>query len=135
MSDSTPPVAPGLEQHKLADLKAPPSFWNSSPEARALRCNGAGAKGGIAVPNTFWGLSCLEAFDIHDWMYAEGGSNEPARQTADIYMLVNCQLLIERRTTGTWLLGKFMRWLRGVRANTYYNAVRDFGASAFSFNT
>ena len=124
-------IAPDLARLFGLGLRASESFWQSSPHARGLRCNGAGASGGIKVPNTLWGLNVKPVFDIHDWDYAEGGG--PAqRMAADIRMLVNSQLMIGNLTTRRWPFGPVLRWLRGVRANTYFNAVRNHGANAFA---
>lgn len=79
-----------------------------------------------------WGLDLKPIFDIHDWEYGEGGGSV-ARLAADIRMMVNAQLLIEAKTTKVWVIGPILRWLRGIRANTYYNAVRQFGDKAFFF--
>jgi hypothetical protein len=124
--------APDLNALKRLELRASSSFWHSSPHERGLRCNGAGAAGGIKVPNTMWGLDLKPIFDIHDWEYAEGG-NSRKRLAADVNMMINAQLLIEAHTTKVWVVGPILRWLRGIRANTYYNAVRQFGTKAFHF--
>lgn len=124
-------IDPSLEYLEGLNLVAPVSFWESTPEDREPICNGAGAAGGMKFPSTFWGLNVREAFDIHDWDYAIGG-NALARLRADTNMLINCERLVESRTTRFPVVGFILRWLRGVRANTYYRAVRDFGHDAFN---
>lgn len=126
-------VAPELRELHALGLRAEDSFWTSSASQRAARCNGAGAADGIKVPTTMWGLSVREIFDIHDWDYHEGGDNT-ARTIADIRMLVNGHKLIEHRTTQLPGIRNILCWLRGVRLNTYFRAVRDFGAPAFNFH-
>ena len=50
----------------------PVSYTNATPEERAKICNGCGAKDGIKVPSTMYGLSIEKACQIHDWMFEEG---------------------------------------------------------------
>lgn len=114
-------------------LEASPAFWASTEEARAVICNGAGAKGGLKFPNTFYGLNVRPAFDIHDWDYEEGGT-ERDRDVADYRMLRNLLVLIEYHTTPIFGVRQIMLWLRGIRANSYFRAVREFGRKAFSYD-
>jgi len=112
-------------------LQADDSYWMSSPNDRAPIGNGAGAADGIKVPVTMWGCNVREAFDIHDWDYERGGGSAD-RLLADNRMLLNIHALLEARTTRTPGLRFLLLFIRGIRANTYYRAVRDFGRAAFS---
>lgn len=114
-------------------LEAPVSFWSSTEEERSVICNGAGAKEGLKFPNTFYGLNVRPAFDIHDWDYEQGG-NEKDRDVADYRMLRNLLVLIEYHTTPAPGVRQIMLWLRGIRANSYFRAVREFGGKAFSYD-
>lgn len=53
-------------------LYIPNTYINASLEMKESVCNGCGAKGGIKVPNRFFGLCVKEACNIHDWMFFEG---------------------------------------------------------------
>ncbi len=46
-------------------LYAPKSYWNLTEEEKSKICNGCGAKDGIKVPDTIYGLSIKIACDIH----------------------------------------------------------------------
>ena len=107
----------------ILPLDYPPGFLNMSPEVKAEVCNGPGAKDGIKVPSTMYGLDCLEVFDIHDFDYWMG-ENEEDKRRADMRMLQNSMIMINN--TGGWL-----RILRRYRAVTYYNGVANYGKKAF----
>ena len=53
-------------------IYAPITYWELSPEEKKEICNGCGAKDGLKVPDTFWGLNMEEACNIHDYMYSTG---------------------------------------------------------------
>ena len=107
------------------NLYAPESYLSATKEARNATCNGCGTEGfgGWIVPDTIWGLSISECCNIHDWMYEHGVSIEDKRE-ADRVFLNNMMRLIEEGCA--WL-----RFLRRIRARTYYRSVRDFGGSAY----
>lgn len=89
-------------------------------------CNGAGGDGGLLtklIPNTLYGLDCKRCFDVHDVMYAAGGTPKE-RKFADDVLLKNMHMLID---TSTYML----RMPRKARAFMYYSAVRLFGAKFF----
>lgn len=107
----------------MTNLQAPDGYWELTPEEKAEICNGAGAKGGIKVPNTMYGLDLTEVFNIHDYMYYMG-ENEDDKRKADRAMLENSMIAINKY--GGWL-----SWFRRRRALKYYEAVVYFGAKAF----
>ncbi len=109
-----------------AKIWAPEGYWNLSPKAKKKLCNGCGPKGlgGFIVPNTLWGLSILEACNIHDFMYHEGHTINEKTQ-ADRTFLNNMIRIIDEDS------GAFLRPLRRYRAMSYYSAVKDFGGPKF----
>lgn len=96
-------------------LYAPISYWEASSVERSKVCNGCGAKGGINVPDTFYGLSMTEACDIHDWMW-EHGITAMDKMFADAMFMLNMTVLVLRK--GGWLTIP-----RLLRASKYYIAV------------
>jgi len=48
------------------------SFENATAEELAKHTNGCGAKDGVKVPNTMWGLNIKKACTLHDWMQYKG---------------------------------------------------------------
>ena len=104
-------------------LDIPKGFLNLSPLLRSEITNGAGAKDGIKVPNTLWGLNCREVFDYHDFDYWIEEDDEGKRK-ADRRMIVNLIITIVNR--GGWLMTP-----RLYRAMTYFIAVAKFGKKAF----
>ncbi len=107
----------------ILPLEYPQGFLNLSPELKSEVCNGAGAKDGIKVPNTMWGLDCIEAFNPHDFEYWMGETEEDKR-IADRRMIVNLIIIIVNY--GGWLMAP-----RLYRAMTYFIAVAKFGKKAF----
>lgn len=107
-------------------LFAPAEYWRLSPAAKAEICNGCGARKGFKVPDTIWGLSIVEACNIHDYMY-HVGRTEQDREEADRAFLNNLIRIIEADSINFAPL----KALRRYRAMSYYNAVRDFGGPAF----
>jgi len=105
-------------------LDYPQGYLNLSPQVKAEIVNGAGAKGGIKVPNTMWGLNMIEVFNIHDYDYFMGES-EGDKRIADRRMLTNAIIMICNKR------GFFM-YARGLRAMTYFMAVAILGKKAFN---
>jgi hypothetical protein len=105
--------------------KAPQSYWDASPEVRAIVTNGCGPAGWKVkiVPDTVYGRNIKEDCRIHDWMYALGSSDED-KQEADVWFLHNMMVSIKN---SWWPLS----WLRRVRIQEYYEAVSHFGNDAF----
>ena len=110
-------------------MVAPLTYWKASKAEKKRVCNGCGAKGwkGKLVPETIWGCCVTPACNVHDWMYEEGGL-ESHKETADEMFLANMLALIDEYTD--W---KFIKWLRGQRARTYYKAVKKMGESYFKY--
>lgn len=104
-------------------LDIPEGYAELSPEAKAEICNGAGAKDGIKVPNTMYGLDMIEVFNIHDYDYYMGETDED-KCIADLRMLRNSMRVINNK-------GGCLRKLRRYRATSYYSAVADYGKKAF----
>ena len=115
------------EDHKMAGLSAPESFWAASKEKRAMVCGGCGAGklGNLFVPDTLWGLNVTICCDIHDWRYRFGATIED-KNSADRELLNNMLRWIEYKTD--WAI---LRYLRNSRALKYYEAVQAFGGPAF----
>ena len=107
----------------ILPLIYPPGFLNISPTVKAEVCNGAGAKDGIKVPNTMWGLNMKEVFDIHDFDYWMG-ENEEDKREADRRMLNNAIIMICNQRG-------WMMYARGLRAISYFMAVAILGNKAF----
>lgn len=104
-------------------LDVPAGFGSLTPEDKAIICNGAGAKGGIKVPNTMWGLDMRTIFDVHDYDYWCGETVKDKRD-ADRRMLINAIILIMNR-------GGLLAVPRVYRAATYFCAVAFMGEKAF----
>jgi hypothetical protein len=94
-------------------LVAPVGFWELTPERKAEICNGGGPKGwGWLVPDTMWGLSMTDCFDIHDYDY----HIRTKKRVADKRMYSNLRAKINAH-------GGFFRRLRLCRAWLYYQGV------------
>lgn len=105
-------------------LYAPLEYWNLDPIIKEELCNGCGAKNGINVPDTLYGLSVEEACNIHDFMY-KFGITKFDKIFADAMFLYNvCSIVINN--SGKWLLG-----LRLARASKYFIAVALWGDKAY----
>ena len=107
----------------IEPLDYPKGFHNISAEVKARVCNGAGAAGGIKVPNSMWGLCMKEVFDIHDYEYWLG-ENDHDKRIADRRMLINAVVMIVNKRG--WLM-----MARGYRAMSYFMAVAILGKKAF----
>ena len=104
-------------------LYAPKSYWNATLKQKKEITNGCGAKDGVKVPNTMWGLNISQACNIHDWMYNEG------KTLADFYFanavfIMNLALIITSAS-------KWLAPLRLARATKYFMAVQEMGQSAY----
>jgi hypothetical protein len=98
-------------------LAAPSEFWELTPRQRGLICNGGGPKKfGWLVPDTMWGLSMTDCFDIHDYDYFI----QTPRVLADYRLRRN--LIDKIKDYGGWLMK-----LRLLRARTYFKLVHYFG--------
>lgn len=103
------------------------SYQIATDDDRLLHCNGCGAKGGIKVPSTFYGLSIEEACHVHDWDYAHGKTQED-KDKADKYFLYNMLVIIESQTG---FVNAVLKPLRRRRALKFYEAVAMWGNKAF----
>ena len=109
-------------------LYAPSSYWEASAQERAKICNGCGAKKGLDVPDTFYGLSITSACNIHDWMY-QHGETLADKLFADAIFRLNLTILIDEANYN--FATTILKPLRHGRASTYYNAVVLWGEEAF----
>ena len=112
-------------------LYAPIDFWMASEKEKKEICNGCGAKKGLNVPDTFYGLDISLACNIHDWMY-QYGKTEADRLFADAMFRLNLTILIDEANYN--VLSKVLKPLRHGRASTYYNAVCLWGEESFWVN-
>jgi hypothetical protein len=113
-----------MEENNLI-LYAPEGFNELTKEEKSKICNGCGAKGGLPVPNTFWGLDISMACNIHDYMYSKGKTLKD-KDTADRVFKNNCFRIINYESCCNLL-----KKLRLIRANTYYLVVKNWGGDAF----
>lgn len=113
-----------MQKNKI-QLFAPQGYIKLTPKKRKEICNGCGAKGGIPVPNTFWGLDIKEACNIHDYMY-HMGKTHANKLEADRVFRNNLTRIIEARTS--W---GFLKRLRHRRKKTYCLFVEEWGETAY----
>lgn len=109
------------------ELYAPLDYWLSKDESKKEICNGCGAKEGIDVPDTMWGLSITRACDIHDWMYYTG-KTKADKLFADAIFRMNVSIIIDANSNIVTSM------LRHGRASKYYTAVVEWGDNAFWVN-
>ena len=110
----------------MTDLLAFYGYCDLTPFQKDDICNGAGAKNDWRskyVPNTLYGLDCIEIFNIHDYAY-HIGTTVFDKRLADTTMIGN--LLAHISIHGGWL-----RWFRRRRALKYYEGVFEAGNDAF----
>lgn len=110
-------------------LAASPSFITATPEQIAARVNGCGDSGAKFdfVPETIYGLRVSPACYVHDWDYIEGRTEWDKRE-ADARFLRNMLYLIEAERG---FVAAVLRLFRRRRALFYYEAVVEFGHTAF----
>lgn len=111
----------------MPKLYAPITYWETKkqlPDVLKETCNGCGAKKGIDVPDTFWGLSVTEACNIHDWMYKIGVTRAD-KLFADAMFRMNISLIIDSNSNIVTAM------LRHSRASKYYTAVTLWGDTAY----
>jgi len=109
----------------MIELSAPIEYTILTAEGKAEICNGCGAKGGIPVPNTMYGLDISEACNIHDFRYYIGETWED-KVFADMEFLKNLYAIIEHETWFGWV-----EKLRKIRAEEYVLAVKLWGDDAY----
>lgn len=110
-------------------LSASPSFIAATPERIAAQVNGCGDSGAKFdfVPETIYGLRVSPACYVHDWDYTEGRTDQDKRD-ADARFLRNMLWLVE---SAPGVLSSVLRIFRRRRALVYYEAVVEFGHTAF----
>ena len=116
-----------MKTFKSPLLYAPNSYWKATKQQKDEICNGCGAKGGLKVPNTFYGLSIKEACNIHDWMYNEV-------QTFADFLFANAMFLLNLVTLILHASNWFTKILRLSRATKYFLAVALKGEDAYWVN-
>lgn len=112
---------------KNLSLYAPNSYWFADAAELKRVCNGCGAKNGIKVPSTFFGLSVRVACDIHDWMF-EHGKTYADFLFANAMFLLNLSVLIIKGSNWFTMLPRL--WL----ATKYFIAVALKGQDAYWVN-
>jgi|GEM_PF-1830377 len=134
LETDTPEQSPGPCSSGLSALR---SYWDASPRERARVCNGAGPRWlDRYLPwwlrwlrlfiDRLWALDCRQAFDIHDWDYANLPPTPEAKAEADGRLWENLDAMIGRARGPRWLAG-----LRRREARRYVGLVREFGFKAF----
>jgi len=110
-------------------LQAPPNYYKLTPKQKKIICNGCGPKkiGGF-VPDRLWGISIIEACNIHDYMYYMG-ENLRDKEKADRIFLKNMLKIIKSVNYPWWKMWLFH--CRRKEAWIYYKSVRDFGYGPF----
>ena len=103
---------------------APLTYWEATEEQRKAVCNGCGAKGGINVPDTMYGLCVTLACNIHDWMFNEG-------KTLSDFYFANAVFIMNLAIIITSNGSKWLAPLRLARASKYFMAVQELGQDAF----
>lgn len=112
-------------------LYAPISYWEATEQEIKEICNGCGAKNGLDVPDTFYGLDISLACTIHDWMY-HTGITYADKLFADAMFRLNLTILIDEANYN--MVTNVLKPLRHGRASTYYNAVVLWGNNAYWTN-
>lgn len=89
-------------------------------------CNGCGTGWSAKIiPNTIYFLSIKAVCCVHDYMY-EVGKNIKDKEEADRVFLNNLLRVIEAKKA--WYYPHFLARRRALK---YYEAVKNFGGSAF----
>lgn len=114
---------PNIDLDSL-NLYAPISYWEAPETIKNKICNGCGAKDGLKVPDTMWGLDISEACKIHDWMY-QHGETLADKIFADAMFRLNLSMIIDKYSNPA------VAYLRHSRASKYYLAVVKFGNDAY----
>jgi len=101
---------------KKLPIYAPSDYFTAPQHLRDALCNGCGAKGGVNVPDTFWGLTITEACNIHDWMFSKG-------KTIGDYYFSNAMFFWNMTAIVVNESNRFMMLLRAERALKYFLGV------------
>ena len=103
-------------------LYAPKEYWELEVNQKRKICNGCGAKGSkinFLIPQG----SFKEACNIHDYMYANGKTDED-KKVADRVFINNLNRIVEASHPAT-------KPFKKVLAKSFYLAVKKFGYEAF----
>ena len=106
------------------NIYAPNTYWEADDNVKLSICNGCGAKDGVKVPDTMWGLNISSACNIHDWMFSEGKSLSDF-YFANAVFIMNLAIIITANGS------KWLAPLRLARATKYFIAVQELGQDAF----
>jgi hypothetical protein len=102
-------------------------FKRENPEEWATFGCGPGGVGDILVPDTMWGLNISEACRVHDWYYRfYYDRSASGKMLADELMLQNTRWIIKMESDS-----RTLKYLRNVRAKTYYVMVSHCGQSSW----
>lgn len=102
-------------------LEAPCAFWGLSAGDKKEICNGGGPKGlGWLVPDTMWGMSMTDCFDIHDYDYYI----KTKRRVSDKRLYRNLLAKINDK-------GGLFKHFRHSRAWIYYQLVSKGGGAFY----
>lgn len=113
--------------NKKLSLYAPSQYWNGTKSYLDEACNGCGAKGGIKVPDKFFGLSIKKPCDIHDVMFKEG-------KTYADFLFANAMFLLNLTITIINGSNCFTMLPRLWLATKYFIAVALKGEKAYWVN-
>lgn len=105
----------------------PKSYLKATDKQLNKICNGCGAKDGIKVPDSMWGLCIVKACEIHDWMY-ERGLTQGDLDFANAMFDYNLRAIIKNESN------VFTRYWRLNRADKYAFMVEKFGDKAYWVN-
>ena len=105
---------------------APKEYFLTPQEVLDKITNGCGAKGGIPIPDTMYGLKVCEPCNRHDFMYHYGKTHLD-KIFADVILLYNTTATILNK--GGWLTIP-----RLARATKYFIAVVERGEDAYAEN-
>ena len=108
-------------------LYAPKDYWKLTKEEKSEICNGCGAKGGIKVPDTMYGLDIKEACNIHDFMFNDGATYGDFLFSNAIFIFNLTSIIIHK---SNW----FTATLRLSRSTKYFIAVALKGQEAYWSN-
>jgi len=131
-----------MDAKRYKGLWAPEEFrrrLKDDPASLKKICNGVGSETSWTyhlTPDTIWGLDITPASDIHDYMYTEPAafaSDAEAlawKNKADRVFLNNMIRLFEQAEKQSWWARR-VAGLRRHRAKLYFEALQNFGGSAF----
>ena len=110
---------------RALSLYAPISYHQATCKEKERVCNGCGAKGGIPVPDTIWGLDISPACNVHDWMFEEGMTHADFLFANGMFQVNMTRIIVNESAN------KFMVMLRLRRASKYFDAVATLGEDIY----